>query len=286
MNSNLLSIIIVNYNAPDMLARCLASIDSFLKNLEKEVIVVDNNSRTEFLDHHQQQYPYLKVIRLRENLGFGQANNIGAESASGRVLLLLNSDTELIDSSLCDAIDRFEAAPAGNLWGLKLLWPDGRFQNSYSREIRFSDFLVSYTPLAAVFRNSSRVKAHKYDGLPFSEVSDVDVVYGTAMLLKRDDFLALKGFSSDYFMYFEDIEFCDRFRKELRGRISVYPYTSVIHHVQGSSGERIVNWSYQKHKYLYGLRKFGAWKMSLIALVDIPLLPLQYLYTRLAATVR
>jgi GT2 family glycosyltransferase len=94
-----LSIIIVNYNAPAAIAKCLQSIDAHLA-LEKEVIVVDNNSTEEHLDDLARQYAFVKVLRLPTNTGFGYANNVGVRNARGEKILLLNSDTELIDASL------------------------------------------------------------------------------------------------------------------------------------------------------------------------------------------
>ena len=253
----------------------------FLSDCAKEVIVVDNNSLTQELEEHQKRYPYLKVIRLQNNVGYGQANNIGVENASGRTILLLNSDTELIDSSLCDAIRAFQNKPAKTLWGLKILWPDKSFQNSFSREISFSAFVLNYTPLTQFFRRTKAVMQHKYDGLPLPRVEEVDIVYGTAMLLNREDFLQLNGFSSDFFMYFEDIDFCDRFKKELGGKIYFYPDTAIVHHVQGSSKKQLINWLYLKSKYIYGSHKFGFWRMSIILFIDMTLLTMLYVYKNL-----
>lgn len=280
-----LSIIIVNYNTPALIARCLASIDAFLGDIAKEMIVVDNNSSEESLDELQQRYTSLRVIRLVENAGFGQANNIGVRQATSDCVLLLNSDTEFIDSSFKDALKQFRQGPTKTLWGLKLLWPDRRFQNSFSRKIHFLDFACTYTPLARFSRFSRRLRAHKYDDRPIESLQEVDIVYGTAMLLFRNDFLALNGFSSRYFMYFEDIDFCDRFRETLGGHIYYYPFSALVHHVQGSARTRkgAINRMFLRSKYAYGMGKFGVFGMLFILLLDLPLLTAQYLYYRLLA---
>ncbi len=285
MNKPAISIVIVNYNSPGLIARCLASIDAFLGGLNKEVIVVDNHSHDEALDDLQRKYDYLRIIRLAENRGFGQANNIGVEKASSDCVLLLNSDTELIDSSFKDALQIFRQGPAKTLWGLKLLWPDRSFQNSYSREVRLLDILCTYSPLARFTRFSRRVREHKYDGRQLQELQEVEIIYGTAMLLYRDDFVALKGFSSRYFMYFEDIDLCDRFREQLGGHIYYYPFSALVHHVQGSARTKrgAFNAMFLKSKYAYGRGKFGASGMFLMLVLDIPLLTAQYLYYRFIA---
>ena len=264
-----LSVIIVNYNAPELVERCLNSIDKYIVDPTKEVIIIDNASRQEALDALATKYQFLRVIRLPENMGFGYANNVGVKNAQGTMVLLLNSDTQLFDNSINAALDQFQKERARVMWGFKTLWPDGTFQNSFSREITFYDFLVSYTPLAYFANRIKRIGYHKYEGKPLAVVTEVHIIYGVAMLLWKEDYCVLNGFDAKYFMYYEDIDFCDRFRNILRGKIYYHPETALIHNVQGSAkGKNRLNWVYQKSKYLYGLKKFNLFRMLLFAIVD------------------
>lgn len=266
-----LSIIIINYNSPELISKCLESIDSYVTEPSKEVIIVDNNSQEENLDELRKRYDFVRVLRLPENIGFGRGNNIGVKNAQGKMLLLLNSDTELIDYSVNDALAAFYGKMARELWGLKILWPSKEFQNSFSRDLTFLDFILFYTPLSNLTGATKRICYHKYENKPIEEFTPVSVVYGTAMLMWRQDFLSLNGFAEKYFMYFEDIDFCERFQKDLHGAVCYYPYSSLIHHVEGSlSGGKLgINYRFYKSKYIYGFSKFNVAKMLLFFLVDV-----------------
>jgi GT2 family glycosyltransferase len=259
----LLSIIIVNYNAPAAIAKCIQSIDTHLA-LDKEVIVVDNDSTEEHLDDLSRQYAFLRVLRLPHNSGFGCANNTGVKNARGEMILLLNSDTELVDTSLQDAVARFSSAEKKEMWGFRLLWPDGRVQDSFSREISYLDFILGYTPLAHFGKFIPRIRDHKYAGRDITTPLKVAVVYAAAILLWRRDFLDLNGFDRRYFLYYEDIDLCDRFRIVLGGEVIYDPGVSIIHHVQGSSvGNPKIRLEVLKSKFRYGLSRFG-WLRTLV----------------------
>lgn len=263
------SIIIVNYNSPELIAKCLETIDQYLKGLKKEIIIVDNNSHDQSLVSLQNKYNFVKVIYLHENMGFGYANNVGSRNASSDTLLLLNSDTELIDSTLESTIKSFRDLKEKIMWGVILKWPSGKFQNSYCNKITFLNFLTNYTPIYFFSRFFKVIKAHKYFDEEFDTLQEVDVIYGTMMLVRKNDFEALGGFAKKYFMYFEDIDFCDRFKNELMGKIFINPASAIIHNVKGSAGKKIAfNKMYMKSKITYGVSRFGFLKMFFFIVPD------------------
>lgn len=101
------------------------------------------------------------------------------------------------------------------------------------------------------------MKIHKYLDQSIEGNIEVAIVYGTALMLWKEDFLFLIGFDTKFFMYYEDIDFCDRFRNIMHGTICYSPQATIIHNVQGSSnGNGKIKWSYLKSKYLYGIHKF------------------------------
>lgn len=273
----MISIIIINYNSPHLIARCIQSIYRYIK-IDKEVIIVDNNSNEENLDDLLKIYPELRVIRLHENIGFGKANNIGVKNARGDAVFLLNSDIEFFDESINEQIENFLMNRVSAMWGFRLVWPDGSFQNSFSTEISYLDFLLLYTPLSNIFKHRSIMKAHKYTDRIIETMIKVPVLYGADLLLWKNDFVALNGFDKKYFMYYEDIDFCDRFRSTLHGEIFYNPHASIIHNVKGSSNANDkINWIYLKSKYIYGLYKFKYFSVPFIVL-DILLLILFKIY--------
>src|SRR3989344_3319016 len=86
----LLSTIIVSFNTKDLLKK---TIDSIPKKADWEIIVVDNASRDGSPEMVSSEYPSVRLIKNKENVGFAKANNQGIKMSSGRYTLLLNSDT-------------------------------------------------------------------------------------------------------------------------------------------------------------------------------------------------
>ena len=88
-----ISVIIVNYNVKDYLLQCLRSLAASVGGVQTEIIVVDNNSHDGSVAELEPLFPSVRWIALDENIGFGRANNVGLEHATGRYILYLNPDT-------------------------------------------------------------------------------------------------------------------------------------------------------------------------------------------------
>ena len=105
------SVIIVNYNTCNLVKKCVASIFEKTKNVSFEVIVVDNNSKDGSVEAIIDEFPRVRVFPLKENIGFGKANNIGVKHAKGRFVFFLNSDSFLLNdaiSILVNYLDKLE----------------------------------------------------------------------------------------------------------------------------------------------------------------------------------
>ena len=112
-----LSIIIVNYNTKDLIFNCITSLKTKTQGLSYEIIVIDNASHDQSVEFLQEQFPDITIQALPENIGFGRANNIGANIAKGEVLFLLNSDTIIIDNSIKTLYDYLTTHPTNRcLW--------------------------------------------------------------------------------------------------------------------------------------------------------------------------
>ena len=112
------SIIIVSYNTAELLENCINSIVEKTQNISYEVIVVDNDSCDNSISLLYEKFDWVKVIVSKKNLGFGRANNLGIEVASGRNILFLNSDTILINNAIKILSDFLD----GNNCGWCLWW--------------------------------------------------------------------------------------------------------------------------------------------------------------------
>ena len=122
----LVSIIVINYRTRELTLECLRSVARETKSVSYEILLVDNASNDGLIDVVAQEMPDVRRLPLAENVGFARGNNMAAEQARGKYLLLLNSDTLVLDG----AIDRLLAfageRPAAQIWGGRTL--SGRWQ--------------------------------------------------------------------------------------------------------------------------------------------------------------
>jgi asparagine synthase (glutamine-hydrolysing) len=223
-----LSVIIVNWNTRDILRNCLASVQTHLDAVSHEIIVVDNASSDGSAEMVAKEFPWVRLIRNVENVGFGRANNQGMRVARGQWLLLVNSDTVLIDDSVGRLLARVRNEPELGVAHCRLLKPDGRLQYSTYRfpGIRLS--LLEDFGLYKLLSPARRGKVLLSGYWEQDEERDVDWVAGAFMLCPRRVFEETGGFSEAYFMYGEDMEWCHRIRD--RGwRIRYYPDASIVH---------------------------------------------------------
>ena len=231
-----LSVVIVNWNTKDRLRSCLDSVVKRLASLEHEVIVVDNASEDGSAEMVAETFPQVRLIRNQANVGFGTASNQAMRESRGRWLLLLNSDTVLVDDSVSDlfaALDR-DRSNAGDMADVgiahcRLIYPDGRLQHTAYRfpSTRRALFeALGLYKLTSTARAADVLLAGYWD---HAEERDVDWVAGAFMLLPRTVFEATGGFDERLFMYGEDLEWCYRVRD--RGwRVRFFPRATIIHY--------------------------------------------------------
>jgi len=227
-----LSIIIVGYNTRDLAADCIRSIyeNTSLRDISYEIILVDNASTDDSCDHIRSLYPDVKIIENATNLGFGRANNIGADAATGEWLLLLNSDTTVTDTDFATVLEAADGLSDTGAFSVKLLNTDGSPQcvgydfPSIKRELKVNLLLSEFN-----FRKRRRLARRADRGL-----HECDWVSGAFMLIRRDRFIQVGGFDDHIFMYSEDIDLCARLHAA--GYTSyMLDTTAIVHHVRGSA---------------------------------------------------
>jgi len=127
------SIIIVNYNLTENIRNLLTTIDQNVKDIDYEVIVVDNNSPDRSVEKLTSEFPQFRFEFLNTNYGFGHGNNVGASKTTGKYLLLLNPDTYLIENLPLRLFNFAETHPDFGVIGPQMNYPDGLFQISYAK---------------------------------------------------------------------------------------------------------------------------------------------------------
>jgi len=229
-----LSIIIVNYNTSHFINQTINSILNSKLNLKYEIIVIDNNSIDKSCESIKNNFQNIHLIRNDKNLGFSKAVNKAVKESTGEVVLLLNPDTIVEPLTIQRLYDFLQEDSTVGIVGSKVIDPDGKFQLSSRRAypgILTSFFQVS--GLSYLFPNSKIFGRYNYTYISNSKIHEVDSISGACMMFKRKLFDKLNGFDEDYFLFFEETDFCIRAKKI--GKKVYYNPTAVTIHYRGES---------------------------------------------------
>jgi len=258
-----LSIIIVSWNVADLLAACLDSILANPPSLSIEIIVVDSDSSDSSVVMIREKYPTVKLLPQSENLGYTRCNNVGLKAASGRYLMLLNPDTEIIGDALSSMIAYLDVHPEVGIIGPHTLNSDGRTQLTKRRfptlALAFfeSTWLQDFAPKKLMDRYYAA-------DVPYEDVAEVDWVQGSALMARQVVYEQIGGLDEGYFMFSEELDWCKRAKDA--GWQVVYMGTAQIIHHGGKSTDQIAA---RKHIYFHQsklryFRKYHGWLVAQI----------------------
>jgi len=215
----LISVIVLNYNGKGFLDGCLTSLASQTYS-DFEVIVVDNGSRDGSPEYIEENYPWVRLAKNNENLGFAGGTNAGIRAAKGEFILTLNNDSRA-DSRFIEELIKPMADPEVGVCAAKMLFPDGR--------INSAGICISRSG-AAWDRGMFEPDRGQYEF--------VEEVFGAcagAALYRREMLDEIGLFDEDFFLYLEDVDLA--FRARLAGWKCLYvPGARVIHHHGGTAG--------------------------------------------------
>jgi hypothetical protein len=238
-----LSIIFVNWNSVNYLRDCIASIYEYTQGVSLEIIVVDNASPEGGLGALGQQFPKVNIIRSSENLGFARANNLGSRHSSGKYLLFLNPDTRLVTQAIDIMLEHMKSLPDAGIVGCKHLSPDLSVQTCAIQ--KFPTILNQVLGIEQLRRRWPHCRLWEISPL-FSnnaKPTKVEVIPGACMMLRREVFERVGGFSEDYFMYAEDIDL--NYKVACLGLDNYYVGEAAIIHYGGQSSrhQKVSQWA-------------------------------------------
>ncbi len=227
-----LSIVIVSYNTSKMLKDCLCAIPASTSGLATEVWVVDNASPDDSVEMVRRDFPHVHCIANTDNAGFTRANNQALSQSQGRHVLILNPDTDPEPKSLTRLVEFLDTHPETGAVGPKLLNTDGSLQHNGRRfPTPWREFLGH-----SGLRSLNRVHFDRdleYGREDFDKLWEVDQVSGACMMVRKEVMDRVGMLSEDFYMYYEEVEWCWRIRK---AGFNVYyvPDSRVVHHWMGS----------------------------------------------------
>jgi GT2 family glycosyltransferase len=260
-----LSIIIVNWNTKDLLLQCLESVYQTVRGIEMEVFVVDNGSMDGSIAASDERFPEVKFIENKMNLGFARANNQALRIAMGKYLLLLNPDTQVKKEAINRLISFMDAHPEAGGAGAQLLNADGSKQNSIANFPSLVTELFNKSLLRWLFPKAFPGKERNYP-----EPIEVDSVIGACMIVKREAVEQVGLLDEDYFLFFEETDWCYRVKRA--GWKIYHVPQSEVYHFQGKGAElekRKAKVEYYRSRYHFFKKNRGSlqWFIFLIGSV-------------------
>lgn len=263
-----ISVIIVNYNARNLLRRCLKSILNDDSTKKTEVVVVDNASGDGSREMIERDFPGVKLIPNKSNLGFARGANQGIRTSQGRYILLLNPDALIRTSETDKMIDFMDENKEIGICGPKMTNTEGNLQYSCRNFPTYFTSISSSQSLLFRFFPKNRLSG-KYLLIQkdHQQGMEVDWVSGSALFARRNMLDKIGSLDEDFFMYVEDVDLCFRAKKG-GWKVFYYPQACVQHLIGACTNRERFRMIIQHHRSMYRFyQKHYSQRLHLSALV-------------------
>lgn len=227
-----LSYIIVSYKDKEFLERAIKSIQKNSEGLNYEILVIDNDNSEELKEYISIAFKDVKYIASKRNYGYAKALNEGSKFAKGEIICLMNADVEFMDNKIKQLCLRFQENNNIGIIAPKLINGDGSLQISWGASpsilneafIKLRNFLYKYGMIRKIMENKSNNEFYP------------EWATAACLFIKKDVWKILDGFDDNFFLYYEDCDFCIRARQK-GFKILYYPYLRLIHYLGKSKGK-------------------------------------------------
>lgn len=245
-----LTVIVVNWNTCELLRDCLRSVAVSEAQDDFSIIVVDNGSSDGSAEMVEREFPQVRLLRNRENLGFAKANNQALRMVSTPYACLLNSDVVVSPDTLKGMVDYMEESRGCVACAPALRLPSGHLQTGAAgyelTPLTFFNyflFLSNFWPkrFKGLYLDQKRAV---FSGQPVV----VDWLAGACLMVRTSVIEEAGLLDESIFLYSEDVEWCSRLRQ--KGKILYLPDREVLHHHGGSSVSVSVHWLSAAFSYL------------------------------------
>lgn len=238
-----LTIIILSYNVSEQLVNCLESIYSFDKDKlaagEWELLVPDNGSTDNTITVlKEKNYPGLKILENKENLGFSAGNNVAAKQARGKYVLFLNPDTVVEKDSIGYCLNYLQQHPNIGAATVEVLLGNGKLDMTAHRGFPtpWNSFCY-FSGLTKIFPTVKLFSGYSLGYLDLKTDHEVDAINGAFFMMPTTLGKELHWFDEDFFWKGEDLDLCYRI-KEKGYKIMYLPKKKIIHFKGSSHGHR------------------------------------------------
>jgi GT2 family glycosyltransferase len=240
-----LSAVVVNYNSAEFTLECVRSLlDSRITGDDGapgtlEVVVVDNDSAPADVERLAGLPPGVRLIRNRDNLGYGGAANVGFAACRGEYLALLNPDIVVHPGAMQAMADHLRRNPGVGAVGPRTWMDDGRtIQHPLNRLPRLAPLLRrAAAPWTRRIVRRESVASTRFSSRYWEagEPAEIEMLSGACLVVRREVRDRVGGFDERFPLYFEDADWCRRIRKA-GWRLVYLPGAEILHHYNMSAG--------------------------------------------------
>lgn len=248
MSKPRVSIVVVNWKTPRLLAGALRSVLADRNSTQFEIFVVDNNSGDGSVEMLRRDFPSVITLANNRNLGFAVACNQVIPEAKGDYVLLLNPDTVVVDEAVSKLADYLDENPNCAAIGPKVLNPDGTLQLACRRSFPTPEAaFYRLTYLSRIFPNNPVFARYNLTNADPDMELEVDALSGSCMMVRKSCIDKIGLLDEDIFMFGEDIDWCWRL-KQCGWSVRYLPSAVVYHYHGASSRFRRVGATINLHK--------------------------------------
>jgi GT2 family glycosyltransferase len=253
------SIIIVAYNNNKDVYKCLDSIYSHKNKTKFEIIVVDNGNKP-FKLRNVDFNASIKYILSSGNIGYGAGNNLGIKYSQGKYILILNPDTQVLDTTIDKLSDFLDKHSKAAIVAPQLIDSKGKeFSQLGSAKLTPLRGIFALSILNKILPNNPISKRYWLFDRRMDILREVDVVPGSGMMIEKDIFEKVKGYDEKFFLYFEESDLCKRIQEKFpRYKFYIDPQIKLIHDWKPKDpGTKKSNQIFKQSRFYYFKKHYG-----------------------------
>lgn len=261
------SVCILSFKGKDVVENCLSSVYEYSKDLNKEVIVVDNNSNDGTVEMIKAQFPSVKLIVNDRNMYFTKPFNEMARVAQGKYIMILNQDVQFIEDTLSRLVTYMEQNMDVGGVASKSIYSDGHIEKIPKREYSFNGLVLEYTFAGAIFKQKlAKTAMHQFYNYDFETSREVEVVQDSCFMVRKSAVNPQRLYDETYFLYFTEDDLC----KDLRARDwkIYYNADTKVHHTGSYSAKKeskfLIKYIYMKDLLYYSRKHLGKLRTVII----------------------